>query len=132
MTPGRKKGTKLTPAQIKAATKTRALNKLAKEKAKETGELPHEWLLRISRGDCITQRRLVITYHKTGPNKGEEKERRWIEEDFYPGFDVRMDAAKAAAPFYAPRLATQTMQIGKETTEAVIQALADLAANLPV
>lgn len=104
----------------------------ARARAAETGDLPHEWLLKVSRGEPIIQRRLIIEYHKAGPKKGEELSRSWIEEEIYPSFDTRVDAAKASAPFYAPRLATQTMQFGKETTENIVKALATLAEALPV
>lgn len=99
--------------------------------AKEQGMLPHEFLLSIARGDCIKQRRLVITFIKSGPKAGQEKSREWVEEDYYPNFEERKDAAKAAAPYYSPRLASQTIDAGKETQEGVLNALATLAANLP-
>jgi hypothetical protein len=52
----------------------------AREEAAKTGELPHEFLLRISRGEEINSHT--------------------------PSFAERMDAAKAAAPYFAARLST--------------------------
>lgn len=56
------------------------MSKKAREEAAMTGELPHEYLLRISRGEEI--------------------------DGYKPTFTERMDAAKAAAPYFAPRLST--------------------------
>jgi len=65
-----------------AGRKTGTVNRLsqkAREEAAKTGDLPHEFLLQVMRGNRIAG-------HK-------------------PTFAERMDAAKAAAPYYAPRLA---------------------------
>jgi len=64
---GRQKGTlnKATAERIKAA--------------RQSGLLPHEFLLAISQGQKIGE--------------------------YQPSFQERLDAAKAAAPYYAPRLA---------------------------
>lgn len=51
----------------------------AREEAAKAGMLPHELLLAISRGEAI--------------------------DGHVPSFAERVDAAKAAAPFYAPKLA---------------------------
>lgn len=66
-----------------AGRKAGSVNRLslrAREEAAKTGELPHEFLLRVSRGEQI--------------------------DDHKPAFPERMDAAKAAAPYFAPRLST--------------------------
>lgn len=55
----------------------------AVEKAKQTGELPHEFLLRVSRGETITTGKEVYT----------------------PTFKDRVHAAEAAAPYFAHKLA---------------------------
>ena len=78
------------------------LSQVAIEAATKTGELPHEFLLRVARGEAVD---------------GET-----------PTFDKRVDAAKAAAPYFAPRLATATIQgpggnpLLVETDQKVIQA----------
>jgi len=59
------------------------MSKQAREEAAKTGELPHEYLLRISRGEKI--------------------------EGYTPTFTERMDAAKAAAPYFAPKLSTTSV-----------------------
>jgi hypothetical protein len=48
--------------------------------AKASGLLPHEFLLAVSRGEAVG--------------------------DHFPTFEERLDAAKAAAPYYAPKLST--------------------------
>ncbi len=52
--------------------------RLLREKADQAGEMPHEFLLRVSQSEKID-------------------------------VPVRMDAAKAAAPYFAPRLASVEM-----------------------
>lgn len=47
--------------------------------AKSTGELPHEFLLRVVRGECI--------------------------DDLMPTLEQRISAAVSAAPYFAPKLA---------------------------
>lgn len=118
-----------------AGKKPGKINKLsqkAREEAARTGILPHEWLLKVSRGEAISQMRLKITYHLSGPKKGEEKDREWIEETVFADFPTRIEAAKAAAPFYAPKLATQTIQAGPGVADSIVQAMKTLAENLPV
>lgn len=57
----------------------------AREAARERhGILPHEWLLKVMLGEQLI-------------------------EGVVPTFEQRLDAAKAAAPYYAPRLATHTV-----------------------
>lgn len=67
--------------------------KAARINALATGELPHEFLLRVSRGEVITRR--VI---------GEDGKVTEIREDY--DFPMRMDAAKSAAPYFAPKIST--------------------------
>jgi len=69
-----------------------AMSQRAREEAAATGELPHQVLLRVSRGESIDG-------HK-------------------PSFAERMDAAKAAAPYYAPKLAATTVEAFSRPTIA--------------
>ncbi|HJX17774.1 MAG TPA: hypothetical protein VJ437_06210 [Acidiferrobacterales bacterium] len=73
------------------------MSQVAREKAARTGELPHEFLLQVMRGHKITG-------HK-------------------PTFSERMDAAKAAAPYYAPRLAAVAANVN-QTNDPVRDLLA--------
>lgn len=107
-----------------------AVNRVAKEAiaaAKAEGILPHEWLLNIVRGEPVKQERWQIKRD----HSGREISRELVAELIYPEFSVRMDAAKAAAPFYAPRLATQTVSV-QGGNEAVAEALKLMATRLPV
>lgn len=83
----------------------------AREAAAETGLLPHEWLLKVSRGEPIEQKRWRVVLDKLG----NEKSRELVTEEYYADFSTRVDAAKAAAPFYAPKLATQTVVMSPVT-----------------
>ena len=99
----------------------------AKAAAAETGLLPHEWLLLVSRGEGIKHKRIVVKYD----TKGNEKSRELVEEEVYADFATRIDAAKAASPYYAPRLAVQTVSV-TTTSDAVAQTLKSIAEKLPV
>ncbi len=79
-----------------------SLNKITQEarlRAMEQGDLPHEFLLRVSRGELIKTKVVdedgVITFRYDQPD-----------------LDKRIDAAKAAAPYYAPKLATVELITG--------------------
>jgi hypothetical protein len=93
-----------------------SMNKLAKEareQARLTGDLPHEWLLRVARGEVIMRRHVdedgVITEKK---------------EDY--DFDKRLDAAKAAAPYYAPKIST--VEVISGVSDADLDAIIERAA----
>lgn len=91
-------------------------------------ELPHEWLLRVARGEKIRQRRLVTRFD---PQTGVEISREWVEEDWYATFDQRMAAAKEAAPFYAPKLAAHSVSATPNDIDALRELFAALADRLP-
>lgn len=118
-------------ARKNAGRKPGQLNKkslLNIERTKQEGLLPHEWLVKIMSGDPIKQRVYTGTY-ESGPRKGKPI---YVEIDYYPSFDERVEAAKAAAPYLAPRL--QAMAVGGKSgdTESLSALLKDLAENLPV
>lgn len=85
-------------ARAGAGRKKGSVNKVsaeAREAAKATGELPHEFLLRVSRGETIQ-----IGTTKKGKPK------------FYtPSFAARFNAAVAAAPYFQPKLASVEQKI---------------------
>lgn len=74
---------------------TGALGRLTRasvEHAQATGEMPHYFLLRITRGE-------VISTDVLDPITGELKKVYQV-----PDLNMRVDAAKAAAPYFAPKL----------------------------
>lgn len=76
------------------------------EAAQKSGVLPHEWLLNVMRGEPIMQKRLVeYTDGQSGITA-----LRVIEEPYYPPPEFRLEAAKAAAPYYAPKLAVKVVE----------------------
>ena len=91
---GRKKG------------QVQAVSELARIEAAKEGILPHEWMLKIVRGEPIKQRVMEVTVDEDGVET-----REWVEHEVYPDFATRVDCAKAAAPFYAPKLAAQTVSL---------------------
>lgn len=107
--------------------RTNSVTAEARKAAAESGMLPHEWLLKVSRGEPIEQKRWKIIYDKQGNEKGREL----ITEEVYADFPTRIDAAKAASPYYAPRLAVQNVSI-TGNTDAVSETLKSIADKLPV
>ena len=107
--------------------RTNSVTAKARESATETGLLPHEWLLKVSRGEAIEQKRWVTKYDKNG----KEVSRELVTEQVYADFPTRIDASKAAAPFYAPKLAVQTVSV-VGNSDAVAATLKDIAEKLPV
>jgi len=77
MTGGRREGAGRKPGSVNK------ISQHAREEAAKTGELPHEFLLRVARGEKI--------------------------DDHSPEFAERVDAAKAAAPYFAPRFSATTV-----------------------
>jgi len=120
---GAKRGASRITAKAQEAAKLKA--------GKEGHLLPHEILLKAANGECFQQRRLHIIYHGRGPNKGKEKERRWVEEDYWPSVSEQIDAAKAAAPYFVPRLAAQTIGTDGNTADALTEVMKQLASKLP-
>jgi hypothetical protein len=66
--------------------------------ARLSGILPHEFLLNICRGEVVIEK-YVDEY-------GVLQER-----EVYPDIGMRIDAAKAAAPFFAPKLSVQQVDM---------------------
>lgn len=67
-------------------------------KAELVEEQPHEFLLRVMRGESFTEKRMdqfgVLS-----------------TVEVYPSLQLRMEAAKLAAPYYAPRLQAATLDV---------------------
>lgn len=89
------------------------MNKEARARAAATGELPHEFLLRVSRGEVI-RTQFVDDF-------GVVQERVEVYD-----FDKRVDAAKAAAPYYAPKISTVEVISGmnEDDLDSIIARLA--------
>ena len=93
---GRKKGTTKTGGRKKGTP-----NKVSRAtvlQARRTGELPHEFLLRLMRGRDKFKTVVVLADGKT-------KELMRL-----PTLPERFDAARAAAPYYAPRLVASIVE----------------------
>ena len=84
------------------------------DEAKKSGLLPHEWLLQVARGEPVL--------HHVINAKG-----KYEETLVYPPMDMRIDAAKAAAPYYAPKLAIKLVNPTDPGNEiaAILNSLAD-------
>ena len=100
---------------------TGRINNVSKElraAAKQSGMLPHEWLLMIVQGKPVDQ--------KLFSNSTQE----YTDTVFYPDFKTRLEAAKVVAPFFAPKLATMTMK-GKGDPELLTEMLKAVSEHLP-
>ena len=75
----------------------------AREWAEQTGDLPHEILLKIARGQAVC---IPVISPETGlfelDDEGHFK-RKWLTAT---SLDEIVDAAKAAAPYFAPKIST--------------------------
>lgn len=81
-----------------ATLSDKTLNKNIRQMARLSGILPHEFLLNICRGEVVIEK-YVDEY-------GVLQER-----EVYPDIGMRIDAAKAAAPFFAPKLSVQQVDM---------------------
>jgi len=84
-----------------------SLSKIAEESrqlALATGELPHQLLLRIARGEVI--------YRETVDKDGKVSR---VVENY--DFEARKSAAVAAAPYYAPKISTVEVITGVNDDE---------------
>lgn len=91
---------KIRPAETIKPDAKRFLRKLMRARAADDGELPHEFLLRIARGEAITMTNGVI---------------------FEPNIDMRIHCAIACAPYWAPKLAQIEAKVEQETTYRISQ-----------
>lgn len=89
----------------------------SRKQARDSGELPHEFLLRVSRGDVITIKEF----------DGDEIK----EKTYYPSFQDRIDAAQLCANYFAPKLSAQQTEsldpVSEMTDEELNRQLAELS-----
>lgn len=124
----REAASKAAPNKIKAEKKISA--DIIKKAAGE-GLLPHEILLKAARGEPFIITKLVIILHKSGPKRGKEKRKELIKETYYPSFNEQIECARSAAPYFAPRLATQLVKTDEKTADALTGVMKQLASKLP-
>lgn len=106
------------PEKRKRGRPKNSLNKLsmaAREAARLTGELPHEFLLRVTRGEIIAQ-----------PVRMESGETKTVYQ--IPDLPMRIDAAKSAAPYFAPKLSAVQF-LSQSTDDELDQLIAGLASE---
>ena len=97
------------------------MSREAREKAALTGELPHEFLLRIVRGEPIFR---IEVNSVTGMKEH--------KQEVY-GFEDRKDAAKAVAPYFAPKISTVEVIHGvsdNELDQIITRAAAEAGVSL--
>ena len=84
--------------------------------AEALGLLPHDFLLSVMNGN-------PVQHLKKNKETGKVK-----EITVYPNFRTRMDAAKYAAPFFAPKLLSKDVS---KTEESIVDILKILSQKLP-
>lgn len=88
-------------------------------------KLPHEILLAIARGEPLIERYWGDELDEDGCVIG----RVLKEREVFPDQRTRIEAAKAAAPYFAKRLADQG---GSDGAQSIADTLKELAKRLPV
>jgi len=107
-----------------------SLNKVTnatREAAMASGLLPHEWLLKVARGDAIEHTTVVDVYDA----QGNVIDRRKVTIDHYATFSERIDCAKAAASYYAPKLGAQMVAVNNDGGFDFVGILDTLSKKLP-
>lgn len=119
------------PAKNKGGRPLGSMSKLAREareKAQATGLLPHEFLLAVARGERITR-------WEPHPHPEQAAAGVVVEVVEKYGFEERIDAAKAAAPYYAPKISTVEVIAGvnsDDLDELIARAAAEAGISLVV
>jgi hypothetical protein len=113
--------------------KRNQITEKAAEKSKELGILPHEWLLKVAQGEGIEHKYWDIKHNA----KGKELSRELKKEIVYADFITRVDAAKAAAPFFAAKYVYKTVSNpagsnGSTGSDVVAEQLKEISKKLPV
>lgn len=93
--------------------------KKLRDRAKKSGELPHEFLLRVSRGEP------VLHYVENDDGTIEQKQ-------FVPTWRERIKAAEMVAPYFAPKLASQVVNMSNTSEELADVFKNHVAKELPV
>lgn len=98
-----------------------------REAAMRSGMLPHEWLLKVSRGEPITHTYVnVVT-----DDHGNIIAKNIITDEHYATWAERIDCAKAAAGYYAPKLAAQMVQVNEDKSVDFLGLMQSFSLKLP-
>lgn len=92
---------------------TGSINRLAREsreRAEETGALPHELLLQWARGEPMTRK-------VPGDDSNADDPSTWITQYIPTEPDDMRDCAKSAAPYFAPKILAIEMTAGLSDAE---------------
>lgn len=92
----------------------------SRKQARESGELPHEFLLRVARGEPID----IVELNEEGLR---------IAKIYYPTFSDRVECANACANYFAPKLTAQQTEsmdpVSEMTDEELNRKLAEFNAK---
>lgn len=97
----------------------------------EDVELPHEFLAKVARGEAIEIVHTTIHRYKRGARIGQVREVEYETVWHYPSFQERMDAAKAVAQYYAPKLSAQTVKSNNGLLDLFAKAVENVDTGKP-
>ena len=120
------------PKGARPAGSTHWMAARAREWAENTGDLPHEILLKIARGQAVT---IPVLDPNTGHFVLDEDGHFKRKHLTATSLDDVIDAAKAAAPFFAPKISTVQMIQGvpdHELDEFIARAAAEAGIDLGI
>lgn len=110
------------------------ISRRARAEAAGQGLLPHEWLLKVTRGEPVEQKEHEPVLDASGVPKLDKYNKpvmMLVTRDYYATFSERLDAAKSAAPYYAPRLAAQQLNLGEDMTAKIVDLMKMFGGKLP-
>jgi hypothetical protein len=112
-------------SEIREVKPRKSQSTAIREHAARTGLLPHEWLLKVARGEPIEQS--YVEYKRNPDPLGPDIEVITVKKVF-PDVPMRIDAAKSCAAFFAPKLAAAVVH---QPTASIADVLKDISAKLP-
>jgi len=87
---------------------------------------PHHWLACVMMGQAIK-----VMEHGEYINEFGMPDEGWHEVEVYPTMKQRMEAAKAAAPYFAPKWTVQRIEMQQNSLD-IQKAIKELSEALPV
>jgi hypothetical protein len=117
-----------TAQEVKATLNNITVSSISRLKAQLEGLLPHEMLLAICRGDPIRHKRVRNIFDDAGL----VIDQIIVEEDVYVDMATRIDCAKSAAPYYAPKLAAQVVKFTNNAPWAALKDSSDEAIDAEI
>ena len=101
--------TQIVSASRKASKARRRTIASSIADAVSSGDLPHEWLLSLMRGEAVVHREFV---QRTLPSGAVVED--LVERPVMVPLEVRIDIAKELLPYFAPKLSATSVRLDAE------------------